>query len=83
MIILLIFKLSSNYVLNQLLIFERYNFVQNTLGTKHLVDLCEQFHFLEQFVHVSTAYANCHLRDVDERVYPMNKDIDQLIELFK
>lgn len=53
------------------------------MGTKHLVDFCEHFHQLEQFVHVSTAYANCHVSTVDEEVYPMDKDIDQLIEVFK
>ncbi|XP_018318430.1 putative fatty acyl-CoA reductase CG5065 [Agrilus planipennis] len=42
----------------------------NMLGTQRLVELCRKMDNLEALVHVSTAYCNCNLTDVEEMIYP-------------
>ncbi|KAI7693619.1 Fatty acyl-CoA reductase 1 [Sarcoptes scabiei] len=53
---------------------------QNVLGTKSVMELCRQMKHLKAVVYVSTAYANCNLIDVQERIYPVVDDIEGLIE---
>lgn len=52
----------------------------NILSTKKVIDLCKQMPKLEAFVHVSTAYSNCHRKTVDERVYPSPVEPDNIIQ---
>ncbi|TGZ53773.1 Fatty acyl-CoA reductase, partial [Temnothorax longispinosus] len=53
----------------------------NTLGTKRLVQLCNRMHNVEAFIHVSTAYCNCHQTDVVEEIYSVEPEPDQVIAL--
>ena len=44
----------------------------NVRGTKELMDLAKEMGNLRSFVHVSTCYSHCHLRDevIQEKIYP-------------
>ncbi|KAK7065196.1 hypothetical protein SK128_017954, partial [Halocaridina rubra] len=53
----------------------------NMLGTKRVVSLAKKMRKLEALVHVSTAYANCHLPEVYEDLYPAPMDPGRLIQL--
>lgn len=64
----------------------------NITGTKNMIELCRKIPQLASLVHVSTAYANCDIPEVDEHVYPVlgndrsnktNEEIDpeKLIDL--
>ncbi|KAH9511941.1 hypothetical protein DERF_010364 [Dermatophagoides farinae] len=52
---------------------------QNVLGTESVMKLSRDMKKLKIVVYVSTAYANCNLIDVEEKVYPLVDDIDSLI----
>lgn len=41
----------------------------NVQGTKAILDLCRGMEKLVTAVHISTAYANCNRRDIDEKFY--------------
>ncbi|KAH7644408.1 male sterility domain-containing protein [Dermatophagoides farinae] len=45
---------------------------QNVLGTDYTMNLCTKMIGLKAVVYVSTAYANCNLSTVEEKVYPLN-----------
>ncbi|OTF69920.1 Male sterility domain-containing protein [Euroglyphus maynei] len=45
---------------------------QNVLGTDHIMRLCTEMKNLKSVVYVSTAYSNCNLSMVEEKVYPIN-----------
>lgn len=47
------------------------NIKHNVVATKQLLELACQFKKLQCFIHVSTAYSNCQLREIDERIYRM------------
>lgn len=53
----------------------------NTLGTRYILDICHQMKKLTALVHVSTAYSNCDLHDVDEQLYPPPAPPKKIIEL--
>ncbi|XP_066944625.1 putative fatty acyl-CoA reductase CG5065 isoform X1 [Macrobrachium rosenbergii] len=53
----------------------------NMLGTKRVVSLAKKMTNLQALVHVSTAYANCHLQEVYEDLYPAPMDPGRLIQL--
>ncbi|XP_043481873.1 putative fatty acyl-CoA reductase CG5065 [Leptopilina heterotoma] len=55
----------------------------NMLGTKQLVELCHRMHNLEALIHVSTAYCNCDRTDVNEEIYPVPLDPEQVISFTK
>lgn len=57
-----------------------FNYTQNTMGVKHVLDLSSKFENLEHFVHVSTAYSNSHLQHVPEEIVPIPEDIDVLMK---
>lgn len=48
------------------------NMRHNVVATKELFEMACNFKQLQCFVHVSTAYSNCQLRQIDERIYPMD-----------
>lgn len=54
------------------------NMRHNVVATKELLELACNFDKLQCFVHVSTAYSNCQLRQIDERVYPMEVPEDPM-----
>lgn len=54
----------------------RENLRDNVYGTRSIVELADQMHHLEALVHVSTAYSNCHQRDIAEAILPLERDID-------
>ncbi|XP_053986197.1 fatty acyl-CoA reductase wat-like [Hylaeus volcanicus] len=53
----------------------------NVRSPKVVTDLCKEMPRLKSFVHVSTAYANCPLDVIEERVYDPPMDADKLITL--
>ncbi|KAH0535391.1 hypothetical protein KQX54_016117 [Cotesia glomerata] len=42
----------------------------NAGGTLSVINLCKEIKNLKAMIHVSTAYANCHLDTIDEQFYP-------------
>lgn len=55
----------------------------NVNGTKHVINLCRNMENLKAFVHVSTAYANCHLAEIEEKFYeyPVNyEDVEAMLD---
>jgi len=52
----------------------------NLLAVRKMIKLCRQFEKLKVFVHVSTAYSNCDLSHIEEKVYPPPVDPKKLIE---
>lgn len=44
----------------------------NVFGTQKVLNLSQQLPLLKALVYVSTAYSNCNLTEVNERVYPLN-----------
>lgn len=56
----------------------------NVLGTRRVLQLCQQMTSLRAMVYVSTAYCNCTLNDmVRESVYPSAHDPDSIIRLLE
>lgn len=53
----------------------------NVYGTRDIVNLCQEIENLKSFIHVSTAYSNCHLRYVEEKIYKYPIQIDDLDNL--
>lgn len=41
----------------------------NVTGTKSIINLCREVKELKAFVHISTAYANCHHLTIEEKFY--------------
>ena len=41
----------------------------NTKGTSRIVDLCKELKHVISFIHVSTAYSNANLSEIEEKVY--------------
>lgn len=54
------------------------NMRHNVVATRELLELACRFKQLLCFVHVSTAYSNCQLRQIDERIYPMDVPKDPM-----
>lgn len=55
------------------------NLRDNFYGTRNLLDLSKTFNNLNAFVHVSTAYSNCHLQEIDETIKPLKMELDDII----
>lgn len=55
------------------------NLRDNVYGTKSIVTLCNNIKNLQSLVHVSTAYSNCHLKDIDETLIPLEKNLDDVM----
>lgn len=55
----------------------------NVLATRRMLELSHKLPNLVALVHVSTAYANCNRKEVDEIVYPPPVSPDQIIEATK
>lgn len=52
----------------------------NVIATQQLIGLAKQMHHLEAFIHISTAYANCNRKHIDEVIYPPPVEPKKLIE---
>ncbi|XP_069484627.1 fatty acyl-CoA reductase 2 [Ambystoma mexicanum] len=52
----------------------------NVIATQQLMALAHQMKKLEAFIHVSTAYANCNRRHIDEVVYPPPVELKKLMD---
>ncbi|ELW70783.1 Fatty acyl-CoA reductase 1 [Tupaia chinensis] len=52
----------------------------NVIATRQLILLAQQMKSLEVFMHVSTAYAYCNRKHIDEVVYPPPVDPKKLID---
>ena len=61
----------------------RESIEHNTLATKSVIDLCKEMKALLCFVHVSTAYSNCQLNEIDEKIYPISTDPNTIIQASK
>lgn len=57
--------------------------LQNTVGTKTLLDLCLKMKKLTSFVHLSTAFCHCDVDVLEEKMYPPLKDPYEIMELVK
>lgn len=57
--------------------------LQNTLGTKTLLELCLKMKNLVSFIHLSTAFCHCDVEILEEKMYPPLKDPYEVIELIK
>ncbi|XP_021938101.1 fatty acyl-CoA reductase wat-like isoform X2 [Zootermopsis nevadensis] len=58
-------------------------FAINVLGTKYLLDMAREMPHLKAFVHISTAYSNCVIKEIHEQFYlPALRwtEVAQLIE---
>ncbi|XP_075423523.1 fatty acyl-CoA reductase 1 isoform X3 [Ascaphus truei] len=52
----------------------------NVIATRQVLYLAQRMKKLEVFIHVSTAYANCNRKQIEEIVYPPPVDPRKLIE---
>ncbi|KFM65961.1 putative fatty acyl-CoA reductase, partial [Stegodyphus mimosarum] len=52
----------------------------NVLATRRMIELCHKLPNIVAVIHVSTAYANCNRKQVDEVVYPAPIPPNQIIE---
>ncbi|XP_040885948.1 fatty acyl-CoA reductase 1 isoform X1 [Toxotes jaculatrix] len=52
----------------------------NVIATQQLLSLAQQMQHLEAFIHISTAYANCNRKHIDEVIYPPPVEPKKLIE---
>ncbi|XP_053622005.1 putative fatty acyl-CoA reductase CG5065 [Plodia interpunctella] len=52
---------------------------QNVLSVIRLLEICDRLPNMQAFVHVSTAYSNAELREVEEHVYPPKISLQQLL----
>lgn len=53
----------------------------NVNGTKEIIQLCKEMTNLAAFIHVSTAYANCNHREINERFYKPHISGENAIKL--
>ncbi|XP_077399615.1 fatty acyl-CoA reductase 1 [Vanacampus margaritifer] len=52
----------------------------NVIATQQLLGLARRMRHLEAFIHISTAYANCNRKYIDEVIYPPPVEPCKLIE---
>ncbi|NXA60009.1 FACR1 reductase, partial [Mohoua ochrocephala] len=53
----------------------------NVMGTQRLLELARQMRNLEAFIHISTAYANCVRKCIEEIIYPPPAEPQKLFDL--
>ncbi|KAH8404100.1 hypothetical protein KR215_009787, partial [Drosophila sulfurigaster] len=53
----------------------------NLRGTRRVVELCQQLTKLDALVHVSSAYVNSYITEVEEKLYPSPDDPEKIIQL--
>jgi len=57
-----------------------YNFKQNTLGSKYMVDLVKKFKQIDHYIYVSTAFVNCQVKIFQDEITDFQDDIDVIID---
>ncbi|KAK2586495.1 hypothetical protein KPH14_011393 [Odynerus spinipes] len=55
----------------------------NVQSTNDIIEICKSMRKLKALVHVSTAYANCHEKRIEERFYTYSIHYEKLIRLMK
>ncbi|PNF31087.1 Fatty acyl-CoA reductase wat [Cryptotermes secundus] len=53
----------------------------NVRGTKCMLELARDMPYLKSFIHVSSAYANCPIKHIEEKFYPVHLQYDSVIQL--
>ncbi|NXG10505.1 FACR1 reductase, partial [Sakesphorus luctuosus] len=53
----------------------------NVMGTQRLLELARQMQNLEAFIHISTAFANCVRKHIEEVIYPPPAEPKKLFDL--
>lgn len=53
----------------------------NLLGTRRVMQLCQEIKSLTAMVHISSAFVNSFLLETEEKLYPAPGDAEQVIEL--
>lgn len=61
--------------------FLRHALQLNVMGTQRLLELARQMRNLEAFIHISTAYANCVRKCIEEIIYPPPAEPQKLFDL--
>lgn len=59
----------------------RSTVVTNLLGTRRVIELCQQIRTLAAMVHVSSAYVNSFQLECDEILYPLKVDVKKVTNL--
>lgn len=53
----------------------------NLLGTRRVMQLCQEIKNLTSMVHISSAYVNAFLLETEEKLYPAPDDAEKIIQL--
>lgn len=53
----------------------------NLLGTRQVMQLCQEMTQLTAMVHISSAYVNAFLLETEEKLYPAPEDAEKVIEM--
>ncbi|XP_023220261.1 putative fatty acyl-CoA reductase CG5065 isoform X2 [Centruroides sculpturatus] len=61
----------------------RDSFVNNVESTKNVAEVCRQMKNLSAFVHTSTAYSFCNRKEVDEKIYTMDRTYEEFKNIAK
>jgi fatty acyl-CoA reductase len=59
----------------------RDSITYNVISVQQVVQLCRKMTNLECLIHVSTAYANCQLKTMDEKVYPSKIHYKEILNI--
>ncbi|RWS15215.1 hypothetical protein B4U79_10163 [Dinothrombium tinctorium] len=59
------------------------NFKSNAIGTENLMLFAKTIKKIECIIYTSTAYSNCHLKEIPEEIVPLKEEIDVLMTKFK
>ncbi|CAH0581582.1 unnamed protein product [Chrysodeixis includens] len=57
--------------------------VTNYFGTTHVLKLCHRMKKLKVFVYVSTAYCNTTVKVLEEKVYPLPVELDEVVKIME
>ncbi|KAI1289356.1 putative fatty acyl-CoA reductase [Halotydeus destructor] len=55
----------------------------NVMGSLHVAQFCNRLDNLTCLVHVSTAFSNCNLKVIDEKLYPVPIEPEMLIDMYR
>lgn len=55
----------------------------NILGTRRVLQLCQEIRDLKAMVHVSSAYVNSRESDVEEKVYPAPANVNDVLSMIE
>ncbi|KAI2665620.1 Fatty acyl-CoA reductase 1 [Labeo rohita] len=70
----------ADYDVNSAVCLRRHALQLNVIATQQLLSLAQQMQHLQAFIHISTAYANCNRRHIDEVIYPPPVEPKKLID---